>query len=56
MATGPTPACRYGHAAAIMGTRFYAFGGQIDTGFLNDIWALDFNSFELCYDSKSSIN
>lgn len=48
--TGPAPAGRYGHAVAMVGSRFYVFGGQVDGEFLNDLWAFDLNTCEFYYD------
>ncbi|GAA97774.1 uncharacterized protein L969DRAFT_14069 [Mixia osmundae IAM 14324] len=44
---GPAPEGRYGHAAAMVGSRFYVFGGQKDDGeFLNDMWSFDLQNLK----------
>ena len=44
MVHGPAPAGRYGHAAVMIGTKFYVFGGQTDGEFFNDLWVFDVNT------------
>ncbi|GJJ09850.1 hypothetical protein Clacol_004074 [Clathrus columnatus] len=41
---GDSPVGRYGHATAMIGTKFFIFGGQSDGCFRNDLWAFDFNT------------
>lgn len=46
-ATGSSkPSARYGHAATVVGTRVYVFGGRGERGAVfNDLWALDVNTW-----------
>lgn len=42
------PIGRYGHAACMIDTRFFVFGGQAEGSFLNDLWAYDIRQREFC--------
>jgi len=41
---GSGPVGRYGHVMAIVGSKLFVFGGQINGEFRNDMWAFDSNS------------
>jgi hypothetical protein len=40
---GPGPVSRFGHAATIVGSKLFVFGGRIGNKVLNDTWAVDLN-------------
>ncbi|KAH9812265.1 hypothetical protein DFH28DRAFT_899475 [Melampsora americana] len=45
--SGNCPEGRYGHSAAIIGSKFYIFGGQTDQGgFMNDLWSFDLHKLK----------
>lgn len=45
--SGSCPEGRYGHSAAIIGSKFYIFGGQTDQGgFMNDLWSFDLHKLK----------
>lgn len=46
---GPAPVGRYGHGVAMIGFKFYVFGGQVGGDFMNDLWCFDLNSRELVH-------
>ncbi|KAF8317991.1 galactose oxidase [Clavulina sp. PMI_390] len=41
---GDVPPARYGHAAAMCGSKFYVYGGQEGDTFFDDMWSFDLDS------------
>ncbi|RIB15652.1 hypothetical protein C2G38_2191879 [Gigaspora rosea] len=42
---GTAPIGRYGHSAAVIGSKMYIFGGRFEGYYLNDLLAFDVNTF-----------
>ena len=43
---GIRPTGRYGHTLNIVGSKLYAFGGQVEGSFFNDLVAFDLNALQ----------
>ena len=44
MVDGPRPVGRHGHAVTMVGSKLFVFGGETDSGCLDDTWTFDLNS------------